>query len=605
MRQLTATVAMIAIIAASMPPAVVRAEDSDQGLRDAIAANATERASADTTDTAIPDESAFLDDAALDELVAPVALYPDALLAQVLVAATYPLQIVEADRLLKKSHDLSDAELGEKLKQADWDPSVMVLASGFPTVVTRMSDELEWTEKLGNAMVQQDDDVLAAVQRKRVEAVDTGYLADNAAQVVEEDDTGKIAITPADPKVVYVPAYDPEVVYTSRPTAQPYIAPVQQLNSNPIANPLVAGALAFGAGLLVSNLFGDDDDHNNNNKNNGWNGYWNNDRPINWRDQQFYPRPRWDDGPDQYHAWSWERDRYWNPSARRWQRNTPYAQRQYAADRRDTVGWVVLDNPNGGAPLVRSFRPGQQWSKADAQAQRQAVQAAAERRQARNQADRRFAQQRAAEDRRANQLAAARRDARVTAEAAARQQQVATASKNAAATKAAADAKAQAAAAERKRQQAETVARQKAAADRRAAQQVKASANSRDQSAAKRQAAAKAKAAAANRNPAPTNQAKPVTATDAQVKQQADAKARAAADARRRRRQRSRQGEGCGRREGRAEPEGHRRGAGQGAGRRESQAAGGGGEGQGPGRGRRAGQGQGAGGRQGARAGAG
>ena len=110
-------------------------------------------------------------------------------------------------------------------------------------------------------MVQQDEDVLAAVQRKRAEAKDTGYLADNAAQVVEEDDSGEITIKPADPQVVYVPAYDPEVVYLSRPTAQPYIAPVQ--NSDPIANPLVAGAIAFGAALLVQQLFGNDDDDDN------------------------------------------------------------------------------------------------------------------------------------------------------------------------------------------------------------------------------------------------------------------------------------------------------------------------------------------------------
>ncbi len=519
MRKLTATVAMIAIIAASMPLSVVQAQDSDQGLRDAIAANTAERASADDSDAAIPDDGElFLTDDELDELVAPVALYPDALLAQVLVAATYPLQIVEADRLLKKSEDLTDAELGDRLTQADWDPSVMVLASGFPTVVTRMSDELEWTEKLGNAMVQQDEDVLTAVQRKRAEAQETGYLADNAAQVVEEDDSGKIAIKPADPEVVYVPTYDPEVVYTSRPTAQPYIAPVQQVNSNPIANPLVAGALAFGGALLVQNLFGDDDNHNNKHKNDGWNGYWHRDQPIDWRDQQFYPRPRWDTGNGSNQSWGSERDRYWNPSARRWQRDTPYARREYNQARRDTLGWLVVDNPNGGAPVVRAFRPNQKWTKADEQARRQAVRAAERRSVARAEADRRFAKQRAAEVRHENQLAAARRDARLKSEAAARQQRAAATANSAAATKAASDAKAQARAAERRRQTAEAAAAQKAAADRRATQQAKAVANSK----------AKAQQAPARPKPA-TVQSKPANTTNAQAKAAADARASATA----------------------------------------------------------------------------
>ena len=574
MRKLTATVAMIAMIAASMPPLAVHAQDSDQGLRDAIAANAAERASADDGDTALPDDGElFLTDDELDELVAPVALYPDALLAQVLVAATYPLQIVEAERLLKKSEDLTDAELSDRLTQADWDPSVLVLASGFPTVVTRMSDELEWTEKLGNAMVQQDDDVLTAVQRKRAEAQETGYLADNAAQVVEEDDSGKIAIKPADPEVVYVPTYDPEVVYTSRPTAQPYIAPVQQVNSNPIANPLVAGALAFGGALLVQNLFGDDDNHNNKHKNEGWNGYWRRDQPIDWRDQQFYPRPRWDKGNGRNQSWGSERDRYWNPSARRWQRDTPYARREYNQARRDTLGWLVVDNPNGGAPVVRAFRPNQKWTKADEQARRQAVRAAERRSEARAEADRRFAKQRAAEVRRENQLAAARRDARLKSEAAARQQRAAATANSAAATKAASDAKAQARAAERRRQTAETAAAQKAAADRRAAQQARAVANSK----------AKAQQAPARPRPAAV-QSKPATALNAQAKAAADARARQQQAST----QKAKDAQAAAKLK--AQAPGQRRGESAGSGRRQGEGSG---TGESPGSGQRQGEGSG------------
>src|SRR6478735_6369637 len=210
MRQVTAAV-IFALLATTAVP--LHAEDSTQGLRDAIDASTAETASSDTAspDAALAPDT-FLTEDELDTLVAPVALYPDALLAQVLVASTFPLQVVEADRLIKQKDQLSEDELAEKLKASDWDPSVTVLASGFPTVIERMSDDLEWTEKLGDAMLNQDDDILAAVQRKREEAKSTGYLANNDAQVIEEGDNGNIAIRPADPKVVYVPTYDPDVV---------------------------------------------------------------------------------------------------------------------------------------------------------------------------------------------------------------------------------------------------------------------------------------------------------------------------------------------------------------------------------------------------------
>ena len=148
----------------------------------------------------------------LDTLVAPVALYPDALLAQVLVASTYPLQIVKADRIIAESADIGDADLSATLSDQDFDPSVLVLLSGFPTVVQRMAEDLDWTEQLGIAMLQQDDDVLAAVQRMRAEARDMGYLSSNDAQVIEEE-AEQIYIRPADPEVVYVPTYDPGVEF--------------------------------------------------------------------------------------------------------------------------------------------------------------------------------------------------------------------------------------------------------------------------------------------------------------------------------------------------------------------------------------------------------
>ena len=157
--------------------------------------------------TEIPEDILLLTDEELDALVAPVALYPDALLAQVLVASTFPLQIVKADRVLVDSEGMSDEELNGTIAEQEFDPSVLVLLSGFPSVVQRMSDDLEWTEELGNAMIYQDDDVLAAVQRMRDQAQTSGYLTSNEAHTVEEDD-GQIYIRPTDPEVIYVPTYD-------------------------------------------------------------------------------------------------------------------------------------------------------------------------------------------------------------------------------------------------------------------------------------------------------------------------------------------------------------------------------------------------------------
>ncbi len=270
MRRLSATVSLLAMLslgATSLPP-VARAQDpaapdSSDGLRQMLSEHQTNvLAGLDPSSIAAPD-AAPLEPEELDKLVAPVALYPDALLAQVLVAATYPLQIVNADRLIDASKDMSDDELSDAVAKQKWDPSVLVLLSGFPTVVQRMADDLEWTEQLGSAMVSQDNDVLAAVQRMRAQAEGTGYLTSNAAQKVEKSD-GQIYIKPADPDVVYVPSYDATAAYTTAPTAQPYIAPAQSGFS---PSPLVAGAVAFGAALLIQELFGNNDkNHNDNNR---------------------------------------------------------------------------------------------------------------------------------------------------------------------------------------------------------------------------------------------------------------------------------------------------------------------------------------------------
>jgi hypothetical protein len=212
----------------------------------------------------------------IDTLIGPVALFTDNLLAQVLTAATYPLDVVKADRFLAQSPDLSDAARADAVAQKDWDESVQQLAAGFPTVITRMADHIDWTEQVGDAVLVQTDDVLDSVQRLRALAKVNGYLETNAAQVVEVTDSA-ISIAPASPEVIYVPTYQPSVVYTTvaPPTAY-YVK-----DDDDWEDALTAGAIFFGSAILINEIFDDDD----------WDGYWGGRGSINWDDGDFYARP--------------------------------------------------------------------------------------------------------------------------------------------------------------------------------------------------------------------------------------------------------------------------------------------------------------------------
>lgn len=147
----------------------------------------------------------------LAQLLAPIALYPDELLSQVLIASTYPLEIVAADRWVQKNSDLKGDALARALEEEDWDPSVKSLVN-FPSVLTMMSQKLEITSKLGDAFLAQEADVMATVQMLRKKAVAAGNLKSSAEQkvVVEEE---AVIIEPVTPDVVYVPVYDPLFVY--------------------------------------------------------------------------------------------------------------------------------------------------------------------------------------------------------------------------------------------------------------------------------------------------------------------------------------------------------------------------------------------------------
>lgn len=234
------------------------------------------------------DDTALLGEVALDNLVAPVALFPDALLTQVLVAATYPLEVVKADRWTAENTDLEGEARADAADAENWDPSVAVLAAGFPDLVQRMAADLDHTEALGNAVLAQTDEVMDAVQRQRARAAELGNLESNEAQTVTLEDDA-IAIAPADPDVVYVPAYDPDLAYTQAASAAPVVVTDPSDDSYSSGDLLATGVIAFGAGMLVNEIFDDDDD---------WDDYWRGPPRIDWNDRDFYPRPGVDIGGD-------------------------------------------------------------------------------------------------------------------------------------------------------------------------------------------------------------------------------------------------------------------------------------------------------------------
>ena len=151
----------------------------------------------------------------IEQLVAPIALYPDALVAQILMASTYPLEIVQAARWAKANPNVKDKALEDAMQKQPWDPSVKSLAA-FPSVLAMMNEKLDMTQKLGDAFLGQQKEVMAAIQQLRAKAEKAGNLKSSKEQKVsteQEAGTTVIKIEPADPKVVYVPTYDPTVVY--------------------------------------------------------------------------------------------------------------------------------------------------------------------------------------------------------------------------------------------------------------------------------------------------------------------------------------------------------------------------------------------------------
>jgi hypothetical protein len=151
----------------------------------------------------------------IEQLVAPIALYPDSLVSQILMASTYPLEVVQANRWLRANKTLKGDALTKALEAQNWDPSIKSLVN-FPQVLAMMSEKLDLTQRLGDAFLAQQKDVMDAIQRLRARAQAQGNLQTTKEQTViveqPEAQTTVIKIEPADPQVVYVPSYNPTVV---------------------------------------------------------------------------------------------------------------------------------------------------------------------------------------------------------------------------------------------------------------------------------------------------------------------------------------------------------------------------------------------------------
>lgn len=182
----------------------------------------------------------------LQELVAPIALYPDSLVAQILAASTFPDQVVEADRWLQSNPDLKGDALAQAANEQPWDPSVKALTA-FPTVLGNMDKNLSWTSALGDAYYNQEQDVMNAIQVMRQKAEEAGNLKDTPQQTVQTQGS-TIVIEPAQPDIVYVPAYDPWVVYGYPVTPWPYWYPYPGIW---YAGPYLSFGFGFGIGFFA------------------------------------------------------------------------------------------------------------------------------------------------------------------------------------------------------------------------------------------------------------------------------------------------------------------------------------------------------------------
>ncbi len=178
----------------------------------AVAQSAAPSAAQNASPSGTGEEYQPLSSDELDGIVAPIALYPDALVAQILGAATFPYEIVDATLWLKDNSQLKGEALAKAVDQQSWDPAVKALTQ-FPSVLENLAKNLAWTSALGEASATQQPDVMAAVQRMRAKAKAAGNLKSTPEIKVVQESPQTIVIQPANPQIVYVPVYNPAVIY--------------------------------------------------------------------------------------------------------------------------------------------------------------------------------------------------------------------------------------------------------------------------------------------------------------------------------------------------------------------------------------------------------
>ncbi len=221
------------------------------GLVGGVRAQDQSAAPAAAAPAAVPSQP-LLKPEEIDQLVAPIALYPDTLLAQVLMASTYPLEVVQADRWVKTNQGLKGDALKAAVDKQTWDASLKSLTA-TPSVLDMMSNKLDWTQKLGDAVLAQQPDVMDGVQRLRARAQAQNKLQSTKEQKVSvktEQSKQIIVIEPTQPNTVYVPYYNPAVVYGAWPYAAypPYYFPPAP---GYYAGAAIATGIAFGAGVAI------------------------------------------------------------------------------------------------------------------------------------------------------------------------------------------------------------------------------------------------------------------------------------------------------------------------------------------------------------------
>ena len=251
-RQVAGCLTTIAFILGQINAATVQTKPAAGSATPASAAPSSTTTGARASKDANAPEAARLPPEQLDSLVAPIALYPDPLLSQTLVASTYPLEVVQLQQWLAKNKDLKDKALADAVQKQDWDASIQALAP-MPDVVKQLAENIKWTTDLGNAFLAQQSEVMDAVQRMREKAKDKGNLKSTEQQKVETkvvENKQVIVIEQSNPEVIYVPSYNPTVVYGAP------VYPYPPIYYPPPGYYAAGMAISFGVGMAMGAAWG-------------------------------------------------------------------------------------------------------------------------------------------------------------------------------------------------------------------------------------------------------------------------------------------------------------------------------------------------------------